>query len=105
MLNKTGTKRKTAFTTATILLLVIASSFTETESTESVLNNRIPHPPTSRPPDILSQMAMLKPPPKQASPQIEETPMPVEPGSTAGDLSGYLVFMAGALMLFRRVDD
>ena len=105
MLNKTGAKLKTAFMIAAILLTVIASSFTDSESTEPALNKRAPHPPTSQPPDILSQMAMLEPPPQHASLQLETITSPPEAGSTAVDLSGYIAFMAGALMLFRRVDD
>lgn len=67
---------------------------------EPALSPRQPYPPVTRPPYELKRPDLPAPPPKNG-PAIEA----VAPAPAADPrLSGYIVFVAGALLLFRKPD-
>ena len=105
MLNHRHILRKSLLMGAGIGLLIGSSSFAG-ETTD--LSKHQPHPPTTRPPEVTVRAAKPSAPPTfdfktTETPRIIAENSALKPGdSSAGNLSGYIVFLASALLLFRK---
>ena len=84
-----------------IALMMIGISSAIAETVRPDLSKRQPHPPTTRPPEITT----LKPTYTPSFESPSSGPTSLEPSAaTSAPLSGYIAFLAGALLLLRKQD-